>query len=230
MQRPRHALAAAAAAALGAASLAAARTVPANTVTYDTRACQPPFDALPFCDTTLSLDERVDDLIARVWQTNASVIPWLLTARNDGRSALPLLGVPEYDYGLNCIHGVQSSCVLLSDNVTLVCPTSFPNPVNYGSAWNKSLAYEMGRVVGLEARALWLLGAVEEVPKIHIGLDCWSPNINIARDPRWGRNQEVASEDPLLNGDFGSQYSQGVQMPGLDSAHVAVVSTLKHWE
>jgi beta-glucosidase-like glycosyl hydrolase len=231
MQRPRHTLAAAAAAALGAASLAAARTVPANTVTYDTRACQPPFDALPFCDTTLSLDERVDDLIARVWQTNASVIPWLLTARNDGRSALPLLGVPEYDYGLNCIHGVQSSCVLLSDNVTLVCPTSFPNPVNYGSAWNKSLAYEMGRVVGLEARALWLLGAVEEVPKIHIGLDCWSPNINIARDPRWGRNQEVASEDPLLNGDFGSQYTQGLQRPrDQDSSHLLVAVTLKHWD
>jgi len=46
-----------------------------------------------------------------------------------------------------------------------------------------------------------------------IGLDSWSPNINIARDPRWGRSCEVASEDPLINGDFGSQYTQGVQMP-----------------
>jgi hypothetical protein len=164
---------------------ASAKTVPANTATYDTRACQPPFDTtMPFCNTALSVDERVDDLIARVWATNASVIPWLLTARNKGANAIPQLGVPEYDYGLNCIHGVQSSCVMLSDNVTLVCPTSFPNPVNYGTSFNKSLAYELGRVVGIEARALWLLGAVEESPGIHIGLDCWSPNINIARDPR----------------------------------------------
>jgi beta-glucosidase len=174
------------------AALASARTVPANTVTYDTRACQPPFDALPFCNPALSIDERVDDLIARVWAANASVIPQLLTARNDGRNAIPHIGVPEYDYGLNCIHGVQSSCVMLSDGTTLKCPTSFPNPVNYGSMWNKSLAYDLGRIVGIEARALWLLGAVEEFPNIHIGLDCWSPNINIARDPRWGRNQEVA--------------------------------------
>ena len=172
MQRPRHTLAAAAAAALGAASLAAARTVPANTVTYDTRACQPPFDALPFCDTTLSLDERIDDLIARVWQTNASVIPWLLTARNDGRSALPLLGVPEYDYGLNCIHGVQSGCVSQGD--TVFCPTSFANPVNFGATWNDSHAFNMGVVIAEETRALWLAGAGEESlwsGRPHIGLD-----------------------------------------------------------
>ena len=213
------------------AAAALAKTVPANTVTFDTRACQPPFDALPFCDTRRSVDERVDDLIARIWAANASVIPAMLTARNKGASALPSLGLPEYDWGLNCIHGVQSSCVMLADNMTLKCPTSFPNPVNYGSAWNKSLTYEMGRVVGLEARALWLLGAVEESPGIHIGLDCWSPNINIARDPRWGRNQEVASEAPLINGDFGSQYTQGLQFPrGGDANHMLVAVTLKHWD
>ena len=95
---PRSLLLAVAAASLAA---VASKTVPANTATYDTRACQPPFDALPFCNTALSLDERLDDLIERVWATNASAIPWLLTARNDGRNAMPLLGVPEYDYGLN---------------------------------------------------------------------------------------------------------------------------------
>lgn len=171
-------------------SLVTSQTVPANTVTFDTRACLPPNDKYPFCNPTLSLDERVNDLIERVWATNQSVIPQLLTARNYGKNAIPGLGVPEYDYGLNCIHGVQSSCVLLSDGVTVKCPTSFPNPVNYGSAWNRSLIYDMGKIVGVEARALWLLGAVEQFPRNHIGLDCWSPNINIARAPQWGRNQE----------------------------------------
>jgi beta-D-xylosidase 4 len=209
---------------------AAAQTTPVNSITLDSRACQPPFDTLPFCNTGLSIDERVDDLIERLWaQANAS-IPEHLTARNMGKNAVPVLGLPEYDWGLNCIHGVQSSCVLLADSTT-VCPTSFMNPVNYGATWNKSFALDLGTIVGTEARALWLAGAVEEFPRNHIGLDCWSPNINIARDPRWGRNQEVGSEDPLINGDFGSQYTQGLQYPaGGDPGHLKVAVTLKHWD
>ncbi len=81
-------------------AFAAAQTVPANNVTLATRACQAPFDAahgFRFCDATLSLDERVNDLIARVWNTSVEVIPMLLTARNMGASALPMLGVPEID-------------------------------------------------------------------------------------------------------------------------------------
>ena len=169
-----------------------AQTVPANSVTLDTRACQPPHDTFPFCDTRLSLDERVNDLIARVWATSEDVIPEILTARNMGKSNLSALGVPEYDYGLNAIHGVQSSCV--SDSNGVHCPTSFPNPVCFGNAWNKSLVRELGFTIAIESRALWLAGAVEQSPRNHIGLDTWSPNINVARDPRWGRSCEVASE------------------------------------
>jgi hypothetical protein len=217
--------------ALATLALAAAQTVPATTTTFDTRACQPPFSAAEgfrFCDATLSLDERVNDLIARVWNTSYDVIPQLLTARNMGKSALPLLGVPEYDYGMNAIHGVQSSCVL--DGTTTYCPTSFMNPVNFGNTWNKSHARGLGVTIGVEGRALWLAGAVEQSPRNHIGLDAWSPNINVARDARWGRSCEVASESPLINGDFGAEYSIGIQYPGLDSTHVAIISTLKHWD
>jgi beta-D-xylosidase 4 len=213
------------------AAFSAAQTVPATTTTYDTRACVAPFDAahgFVFCDASRSLDERINDLIARVWNTSVATIPMLLTARNKGQSALPLLGVPEFDYGMNAIHGIQSSCV--SDAAGTHCPTSFMNPVNFGNAWNKSLARELGVTLGIEGRALWLAGAVEQSPRNHIGLDAWSPNINIARDPRWGRSCEVASEDPMINGDFGAQYSLGIQYPGPDAEHVAVVSTLKHWD
>lgn len=83
--------------ALGAA--ARAQTVPATTTTVDTRACQPPFDlahGFIFCDTARSLDERVNDLIERIWVTSPEVIPYLLTARNFGASNLSALGVPEY--------------------------------------------------------------------------------------------------------------------------------------
>ena len=67
--------------------------------------------------------------------------------------------------------------------------------MNYGATWNASLTWEMAQIIADEQRALWLLGAVEDsswAGRPHIGLDCWSPNININRDPRWGRNQEVA--------------------------------------
>lgn len=61
------------------------------------------------------------------------------------------------------------------------------------------------------------------------GLDVWSPNINIARDPRWGRSVEVASEDPYTNGVFGTQYTLGVQ-GGEDPAYLKTIVTLKHWD
>jgi hypothetical protein len=64
--------------------------------------------------------------------------------------------------------------MLLADGVTTLCPTSFMNPVNFGSAWNKSLVRAMGETIAWETRALWVGGAVEEGPRNHIGLDTWS--------------------------------------------------------
>jgi beta-glucosidase-like glycosyl hydrolase len=107
--------------------------------------------------------------------------------------------------------GAQTNCIQLKSG-KIVCPTSFPNPVNYGMTFNVSLFQELGQVIATELRALWLLGATEYSAwsgRGHAGLDCWSPNINIARDPRWGRNQETPSEDPYLNGLFGYWYTKG---------------------
>ena len=84
---------------------------------------------------------------------------------------------------MNAIHGVQSSCVKAKDG-TVYCPTSFPNPVNFGTTFNDTLALEMGAIIATETRALWLAGATEESVwsgRPVIGLDVWSPNINLAR-------------------------------------------------
>jgi hypothetical protein len=92
----------------------------------------------------------------------------------------------RYDWGVNCIHGVQTTCAVDDAGVTH-CPTSFPNPVSLGAAWNASMYHEMGAIIGTELRALWLDGETEASPwsgKPHAGLDCWSPNINLNRDPR----------------------------------------------
>jgi beta-glucosidase-like glycosyl hydrolase len=225
----------AASAALLAALLARAQTVRETTTTLDTRACQPPFNTLPFCDESLSLDARVRDIVSRI--ADANVAPQL-TARHGGggspgpASNISAIGLPEWDWGLNAIHGVQSSCVRDKTSGETVCPTSFMNPVNFGATWNRSLFFGLGAVIATETRALWLAGAVEDSDwsgRPHIGLDVWSPNINIAREPRWGRNCEVCSEDPLVNGFFGQLYSQGVQ-GGEDPNHLKTVVTLKHWD
>lgn len=162
--------------------VAVAKTVPLNNVTAATRACQPPYNAFPFCNTSLSLDARIDDLIARVTAPEVlPAVPLLLTARHytpATNNNVSSLGIPEYDWGMNAIHGVQSSCVSLPDG-SVKCPTTWPNPVNYGMSWNRSLMYDLGRLIGQEARALWLAGATEESgPKNgappHMGLDAWS--------------------------------------------------------
>lgn len=145
------------------AAAASAQTTAWTDVTFKTRACQPPYDTLPFCNTALSLDERVADLVGRIKDAD---VPPQLTARHGGggspgpASNISYIGVPEFDWGLNCIHGVQSSCV--SQAGTTYCPTSFMNPVNFGSSWNKSLFFELGAIIATETRALWLAGAVEE--------------------------------------------------------------------
>ena len=148
----------------------------------------------------------------------------LLTARESPLGAIPRLGVPEYDWGANCIHGVQSRC-------GAKCPTSFPNPNAQGASWNRTLWRDMAAVTGKELRALWVsdIGEnhVENLP--HLGLDCWSPNINIVRDPRWGRTLETPGEDPFLNGEYGAWHTQGLQR-GEDARYLQAVVTLKHWD
>lgn len=213
--------------------LLAAWAMPPIPSTVGTRACLPPHHRYPFCNASLPLEMRVDDLISRL---RPHEIPPLLTAREGGgRSPGPpgnisRLGLPEYDWGVNCVHGVQTTCGRVGGAVR--CPTSFPNPNALGAAFNGSLWRAIGTAIGVELRSLWLQGATEADPwsgRPHAGLDCWSPNINVARDPRWGRNQEVPSEDPYVNGRFGEEYTRGLQR-GEDPRFLQAIVTLKHWD
>ena len=188
------------------------------------RACTGEHANYRFCDPKLSMDERVKDLISRL---DDSEKPYLLTARESPKGSIPRLGIPEYDWGGNCIHGVQSRC---GSNFTR-CPTSFPDPVFLGATFNQSIWKGMGTVIGTELRSLWLqnVGEDHQSNLPHIGLDCWSPNINIVRDARWGRNLETPGEDPLLNGLYGAFYTIGLQN-GTDPRFLQAVVTLKHYD
>eukprot|EP00047_Mylnosiga_fluctuans_P006447 m.246915 g.246915 ORF g.246915 m.246915 type:complete len:772 (-) comp15227_c0_seq1:9-2324(-) len=186
------------------------------------RACSTPDTSqYPFCDPSLPLTTRINDLISRLTLEEK---PYLLTARESPKGNISRLGIPEYDWGLNCIHGVQSKC-------GTKCPTSFPNPSGLGASFNRTIWKGMGRVIGVEMRSLWLQGVGEahdsNLP--HMGLDCWSPNLEVVRDPRWGRNMETPSEDPLLNGLYGIDYTTGLQQ-GDDPRFLQGVATLKHFD
>ena len=142
-----------------------------STYTVDTRACQPPHDKYPFCDVSLPLEDRVGDLVSRIPD---EAKPHLLTARGwpqgNVRNLTKEVGVPAFDWGLNCIHGVQSTCK------GSVCPTSFPNPNSLGASFNMTNVLAMGHYIGSEARALWLAGVTETSSwsgRAHVGLDCW---------------------------------------------------------
>ncbi|RLN92284.1 hypothetical protein BBJ28_00011825 [Nothophytophthora sp. Chile5] len=176
---------------------------------------------LPFCNASLTTDARVEDLLSRLPLQEKAV---LLTARASPLGNMTSIGLPEYNWGANCIHGVQSTC---GTN----CATSFPNPVNLGAIFDPQVVFDMAQVIGWELRALWLEGARENYAAgPHLGLDCWSPNININRDPRWGRNMETPSEDPLANSKYGVAYTRGLQEgKGEDSRFLQAVVTLKHY-
>ena len=118
------------------------------------RACEPPHDKYPFCNPKLALVDRVDDLIQRLTLAEK---PYLLIARESPLGNISRLGIPEYDWGGNCIHGVQSRCGYGSDGKER-CPTSYPDPNYLGASFNKSVWLGMGKTIGVELRSLWLQG------------------------------------------------------------------------
>ena len=188
------------------------------------RACLAPHDGYPFCNTSLSVAARVDDLIGRLALEEK---PFLLVAREAPLGNISRIGLPAYDWGGNCIHGVQSRCTKSG-----VCPTSFPNPIGLGATFNRSVWSGMGAVIGMELRYMYLAQVGEDhssnLPAI--GLDCWSPNIGIVREPRWGRNLETPGEDPFVNGAFGAAVTEGLQTGTLDERFLQAVVTLKHFD
>ena len=169
----------------------------------------------------MPVDQRVADLVGRLKFDEKAP---LLTARESPLGSVERLGIPEYNWGANCIHGVQSRCGSR-------CPSTFPNPNAQGASWNRTSWSAMAAVTGVELRALYVenVGQQEDDGAPHLGLDCWSPNININRDPRWGRNLETPGEDPFLNGQYGAFHTRGLQ-DGDDERFLQAVVTLKHYD
>ena len=131
--------------------------------------------------------------------------------------ALPRLGIPAYDWWNEALHGVARSGHA----------TVFPQAIGMAASWNAPLLEEIGDAISTEARAKFNQARREDNHSIYYGLTMWSPNINIDRDPRWGRGQETYGEDPLLTGSLGTAFVRGLQ--GSDPAAPKVDATAKHF-
>jgi len=171
---------------------------------------QPSGPAL-YLDPTQPINARVDDLISRMTlEEKASQLV------NQSR-AIPRLQVPGYDWWNEALHGVARAGTA----------TVFPEPIGLAATFDPPLIHDMGTVIGLEARAKHNQAIRAGRHDIYEGLDFWSPNINIFRDPRWGRGQETYGEDPFLTGRMGVAFVTGLQ--GDDPKYFQVISTPKHF-
>lgn len=130
--------------------------------------------------------------------------------------AEPLLGLPAYDWWNEGLHGLARNGQA----------TVFPQAIGLAATWDVDLVQRVGDVTSTEARAKWNARPTNAGRDLFEGLTLWSPNINIFRDPRWGRGQETYGEDPYLTGRLGVAFVQGLQGP--DTDHPKVIAAPKH--
>src|SRR6185312_7384477 len=164
-----------------------------------------------YLDTTLPPEQRAADLVHRMTlEEKASQLV------NSAR-AIPRLGVPAYNWWSEALHGVQVDGI-----------TEFPEPIGLGATFDVPGIHAMATDIGIEGRIVHANAERAGGSTIFHGLDFWAPNVNIFRDPRWGRGQETYGEDPFLTGRMAIAYVTGLQ--GSDPRYYLAISTPKHFD
>ena len=165
----------------------------------------------PYLDTSLGFEARARDLVSRM--TVEEKVSQLMNQA----AAIPRLGVPEYEWWNEALHGVARAGVA----------TVFPQAIGLAATFDAPLVREMAEVIGEEARAKHHQFVRQGERGRYQGLTFWSPNVNIFRDPRWGRGQETYGEDPFLTSRLGVEFVRGLQ--GDDPRYYKVIATAKHF-
>jgi beta-glucosidase len=163
-----------------------------------------------YLDTGLSPEQRAADLVSRMTLEEKA------TQLVNQARAIPRLNVPAYDWWSESLHGVAVNGT-----------TEFPEPIGLGATFDTPAIHQMAIVIGTEARIKHAQDVRAGHSDIFEGLDFWAPNINIFRDPRWGRGQETYGEDPFLTARMGVAFVTGMQ--GDDPRYYRVISTPKHF-
>ena len=157
------------------------------------------------------IKDRVDDLVSQM------TLEEKISQMVHDAPAIEQLGVPTYNWWNECLHGVGRAGVA----------TVFPQAIGLAATWNPDLMHQVATAISDEARAKHHEAARRGIREIYTGLTFWSPNINIFRDPRWGRGQETYGEDPYLTAQMGVSFVKGLQ--GDDSRYLKLVATPKHY-
>lgn len=164
----------------------------------------------PYMNPALSADQRAADLVHRM------TVEEKVTQLVNQARAIPRLNVPAYDWWSEALHGVMSKST-----------TEFPEPIGLAATFDSDAIHRMAIVIGTEGRIKHDQFVRAGHSDIFEGLDFWAPNINIFRDPRWGRGQETYGEDPFLSARMGVAFVTGMQ--GDDPKYYRVISTPKHY-
>ncbi len=159
----------------------------------------------------LPLDQRVADLVSQM------TLEEKVSQMQNNAPAIPHLGIPAYDWWSEGLHGVARSGYA----------TVFPQAIGMAATWDTDLIHHEAEIISTEARAKYGDAIAHDNHGIYYGLDFWSPNINIFRDPRWGRGQETYGEDPYLTGRLGVAFVESMQ--GNDPKYFKVIATPKHY-
>jgi len=163
-----------------------------------------------YLDTSLPAQQRAQDLVHRM------TVEERVTQLVNQSRGIPRLNIPAYDWWSEALHGVAANGT-----------TEFPEPIALAAAFDTEAIHRMAVVIGTEGRIKHAQTVREGHSDIFEGLDFWAPNINIFRDPRWGRGQETYGEDPFLSARLGVAFVTGLQ--GDDSKYYRVISTPKHF-
>lgn len=160
----------------------------------------------------LSYEMRVNDLVGKM------TLEEKVSQMKHSAAAVERLDIPRYDWWNECLHGVARNGVA----------TVFPQAIGIAATWDPKLVFQMADVISTEARIKYhqTMNARGYTPR-YAGLTMWSPNINIFRDPRWGRGQETYGEDPFLTSEIGKSFVRGLQ--GNDPRYIKVSATAKHY-
>jgi beta-glucosidase len=163
-----------------------------------------------YLDPSVPAEQRAADLVHQLTLEEKA------TQLVNQARAIPRLNVPAYDWWSESLHGVAVNGT-----------TEFPEPIGLGATFDAPAVHQMAVVIGTEGRIKHVQAMRAGHSNIFEGLDFWAPNINIFRDPRWGRGQETYGEDPFLTARMGVAFVSGMQ--GDDPRYYRVISTPKHF-
>lgn len=167
----------------------------------------------PFQDTTLQIEERVNDLVSRL------TLEEKVAQMCSSAPGIERLGIPAYDWQNECLHGVGK---VGSYKVTV-----FPQPIGMAATWDEESIHSMANYTAEEGRAIYQESKRRGEFGSYHGLTYWAPNINIFRDPRWGRGHETFGEDPYLTAVLGMEFVRGLQ--GDDPHYLKASACVKHY-